>query len=195
MSGDARNVFVAAEGVLYVADTSAAAPTDAETPVGGDFTDVGGFGKDGLGIRPSMETSPFRFFGSFFDDLLLVTSRGLQLTVTLYEWNQESVKLAFDGGEVTGSGDSWAYTPPTPRSINEKSVILDLFYGDKIHRWYFPRVRVSEVGDISFTNETPNPIPLTFTVLQSNIGGSGSGEASTGFLHFVANDTNFGLGA
>jgi hypothetical protein len=183
MPKDATKAFVAADGTLYVGPTDAAAPTTATSTPDTDFVDMGGFDRDNLGLTPSRDENDYRFFGSFFPDLTIVTARGLQFTVTLAELTADALSLAFDGGDVTGSAGDWTYTPPDPRDINEKSVILDLFYGDKTHRWYFPRVKVSDVGQIAFQNENPTLVPLTFTVLQP-----ASGDA---FEMFTDDDTGF----
>lgn len=170
MAKDATKTLVAADGVLYVGPTTADAPTDADSAVDTDFVDLGGFFRDGLGLTPGREQNDFRFFGSFFTDRSIVTARTLEFTVTLAEFVDDAVMLAFDGGQVTGGPDEWEYVPPDPRDINEKSIVLDLFDGDKIHRWYFPRVSVSNVGQIAFQNEDVTGFPLTFKVLQPTSG-------------------------
>lgn len=189
MTKEPDNLFVPADGQFYIGPTTALAPTDAITPPDADFVDMGGFDRNNLGLTPGREETDYRFFGSFYPDLTTVTARTKQLTITLAETTAEALMQAFDGGTVTpGSGpDEWIYDPPDPREIAEKALILDLFYGDKIRRWYYRRAKVSAVDQIVLQNENPMLLPLTWSILNP---GGGLGP----FRVFVSGDPDWGAG-
>jgi hypothetical protein len=164
MALDADEVVIGSNGRVYVAPVGTTGPTDIATALNASFVDLGYASEDGVSFTPSLDTNEIRAWQSFYPVRRAVTSRSFEIGVTLLQWNTESLQLAFGGGSVAVNTGISTYTPPDPEDLDYRAMVVTWQDGDKDYRMHFPKVLVTDVGDITIQRSDPAGIELTFAV-------------------------------
>lgn len=164
MAYDATDIRVGANGQVYVAPITAAAPTSTVSVLDTLFVDIGFVSEEGVMFVDQKELTDVTRWKQALPDRRIVTSRTMALQMVLRELSAQTIEFAL-GGTVNTSGAEFTYTPPAPLDQLESSVILDWVDGPKRYRLYIPRgVAVSNVG-FSINRQSPTELPLTFVAL------------------------------
>jgi hypothetical protein len=164
MALDADEIVVGADGALYVAEVGTTGPTDIDTTLGAGWAHLGYTNEDGVEITPGMDMSEINGWQSFYALRRIVTSRSLEIGVTLLQWNADTIKLAFGGGEVTTAAGVSTYSPPEPSVIDYRALVVEWADGDKGYRLHIPKALVTDTGGMSLNRSDASGINLTFAL-------------------------------
>lgn len=170
MAIDTEEILVGANGTVYVAPTSASAPSGL-TALSSPWVDLGAVSDAGAAVSDSKAITDIRVWQSFYPARKIITSRDFTVAFALAQWNTDTLTLAFGGGTVTeDSGGFSTYTPPSPETLDERSLVLDWADGDRDYRLYIPKGLVAETVTTTLARTSNSELPITFAV----IGGTGS---------------------
>lgn len=174
MAFDPDEVIVAPFGHVYIAPSGTALPTDIEAALAGDWKDLGYLNEDGIQATFGLETTDIRAWQSETPIRRIVTARTGEIAVSLMEWSQDTVELAFGGGTWTDAGaGEFSYVFPTADdSIAEFAVLFDVEDGLTHLMFCFNRATVS--GDVatSFVRGAAALLPVTFGLLADETTGA-----------------------
>lgn len=164
---DTDEIVVGANGAVYVGPVGTTGPTDIATALNAGFLNLGYANEDGVTITPGMDLNEIRAWQSFYPVRRNVTNRTLEIGVSLLQWNEETIKLAFGGGSVAttaGPPAYYTYTPPDPEDLDYRAMVLTWIDGTKDYRLHIPKVLVTDVGDIPINRSDPSGLQLTFAL-------------------------------
>src|SRR5262245_46729796 len=117
MAFDANEIVVAPFGHVFVAPVGTPIPTDIDDvpdAIDAAWKDLGYLNEDGIQATFGLETLDIRAWQAETPVRRQVSARTGTITVSLMEWSEDSVVLAFGGGEWTdGGGGTFSYTFPT----------------------------------------------------------------------------------
>jgi hypothetical protein len=166
----AANILVGAGGSIYVGPVGATLPTDLTSPLDGSFTDVGYISEDGITLSASTDVTDIGAFQSLLPVRKIVTGRNFDLSFTLREWQEQTLVLAFGGGEVSETTSGvYRYDPPAAGdALYERAMVVEWRDGDKNYRLVINRGTVSEAVETSITRTNAADLPITFSVLDDD---------------------------
>lgn len=153
MTANAANVVTTITGRVYVAPTTAAAPTASIQALTG-FTDLGYIGEDGLGFKPERSTKEIKDMNGKLVRTV-ITDEKLSYEFSLLESNRAALELYFGSAMVNGK---FAYNPSN--TGGRKSFVFDVIDGAKLVRHYVPSGEVISVEAQTFKKGEP----LTYAV-------------------------------
>lgn len=166
MTNNANNVVVGANGTVYVAATSASAPTTVSSVLTG-FTELGYVTEDGATWTDGKEITDIHAWQELYPIRKLITAKTSTLAFGLREWRAKNVILAFGGGTVASVSGGYSYTPPSATTLDSRSLILDWQDGSKNYRLYFPTGIVSENVETHLTRSDSAVLAITFAATPS----------------------------
>lgn len=146
MAEDSSELFVAGDGHIYVAPFGTTLPNDIDDELDADFVELGYLTEDGFRMTPSITTVDIHGWQSAAILRKLVTARDITLGLDFLQSNEEVFKLYFGGGSFTDT----VYTPPGASEIDERSLVADVFDGDREWRFWFPKVTLSAARELAF---------------------------------------------
>lgn len=149
MTLDSSNVRVAVTGAWYVAPTSAAAPTAADSALPDDYKDLGYLSSDGTTKSTSRSTSDITAWQKAAKVRTVVTDSGVTFQFTLLETTAEGVGL-YTGSTVDENGK---VSVDPGRTAGRRKFILDVIDGDDIRRIYIADGEIVQApGDQKFVS-------------------------------------------
>jgi hypothetical protein len=162
MALTADNVVVGITGRVYVAPTTAAAPTDSTTALAVDFVDLGYVSADGVSFSTDRSSSQIRAW----QDADLVREVVTEATVTysfmLLETSEAVIEAYFGSTMVNGK------VSLNPSATGgKKSFVIDVVDGDKGIRHYVPAGEILTVEAQSITNGDALGYGITVTAYQT----------------------------
>jgi hypothetical protein len=166
MATDADEIVVGANGSVHVAPVGTAGPADIETALNASFIDLGFVSDDGIEITPGMDSADINAWQSFYPVRRIVTGRTLEIGLTLLQWNEDSIALAFGGGSVSttaGPPAYYTYTPPSPDEIDYRAMVIEWQDDTKTYRLHIPKVLVTDTSSLSLNRTDPAGLALTFS--------------------------------
>ena len=163
MATVADNVRVGTTGAVYVAATSATAPTSASSTLTG-FTELGYVHSDGVTETRDRSTNQIRAWQN--SDLVreVVTEATATFQTTLLETNAATL-AAYYGVTVDGSDGSVEVNPSA--TGGRKSFVIDLVDGSETIRTYIPAGEILSVGEQVYQNGEPLGYDVTITAYVS----------------------------
>jgi hypothetical protein len=162
MALTADNVVVGITGRVYVAPTTAAAPTDSTTALAVDYVDLGYVSQDGVNFSTDRSTSQIRSWQGA--DLVreVVTEATVTYSFMLLETTEAVIEAYFGNAIVDGK------VSLNPSSTGgKKSFVIDVVDGDKGIRHYIPSGEVLSIEAQSITNGDALGYGITVTAYQS----------------------------
>lgn len=148
MALDGTQVRVAGAGRVYSADTTAAAPTDSNTALATEWTDLGYVTEDGVSFTFGRETEDLNSWQA--DKVRVLTIRAPKsVEFALMQSNKDTLVVALGGGSITETDGEYQILPPADDVNEERSLTIEFSDGDVAWRYYFPRVQVQ--GEVAFT--------------------------------------------
>lgn len=166
----AANILVGAGGSVFVGPVGAVLPTDLATALDPSFADLGFISEDGITLSASTDVTDIAAFQSLLPVRKIVTGRNFDLSLTLREWQEQTLLLAFGGGEVSEpSAGIYRYDPPTAGdALYERAMVVEWRDGAKNYRLVINRGTVSEAVETSITRTSAADLPITFSVLDDD---------------------------
>ena len=174
MANTASNVSVgkpAIAGAIYAAPSGTACPTDAITALAAAFKCLGYVSEDGLTNSNSPESDSIKAWGG--DTVLtILTSKEDTFQFTLIEaLNVDVLSFVYGSANVSGTVQSGITIQANSKDIPECVLAIDmLFTGNVAKRIVIPHAKVSEVGDISYTDGDAVGYETTVTCLPDSSG-------------------------
>lgn len=166
MPNNADEVFVAANGHIYVAPTDATAPTNASSTmasVDSDWIDLGYATQDGVSLAPGQEVTDIFVWQEFYPIKRIPTSKSFEVSFTLAQLNSETLGLAFGGGTTTGADPGpYTFSPAAAETLDERSMTIDVIDGTRVYRFYIPVGIVTDLGEVTFNRTSIVNLPVTF---------------------------------
>lgn len=162
MALTADSVVVGITGRVYVAPTTATAPTDSTTVLDVDFIDLGYVSSEGVNFETSRSSSQIRAWQD--GDLVreVVTEATVTYSFMLLE-TTEAVIEAYFGSTITAGKVSL-----NPNSTGgKKSFVIDVIDGAKAIRHYIPSGEILSIEAQSITNGDALGYGITVTAYQS----------------------------
>ena len=168
---DPSETLVAVGGQVSVAPLGTTLPTTTTGALNAAFVGLGYTTDDGVSFSVSKETTDVPAWQSFDPIRTLLTSRTIQASMSLQQWNEDTVPLAFGGGEVSGTTPNFKYTPPSPDDgLDERCMVIDANDGDVHMRLVFPRGLVVDAVETTLSKGATAVLPITFKLLAPETG-------------------------
>jgi hypothetical protein len=142
MALDSDNVRVAVTGAVYVAPTTAPAPSYSDDALDNAFQDLGYVSADGIAETIDKSTTQIRSWqdGSLVREIVSEGTYSVELT--FIETNQDVVELYYGATLTNGELDG------DPRQTGgRKSFVIDVIDGNSIERTYIPAGEITSVGE------------------------------------------------
>lgn len=159
MANNSNNVRVGVSGSVYVAATTASAPTTASSSLTG-YTELGYISTDGITETRERSTNLIRAWQNA--DLVreVVTESNAMFKFTCLEATKDVLEL-FYGSTVTGSNGSIEVNPAS--TGGRKSFVFNVVDADKLVRLYVPLGEVTAIDDVVYVNGDPISFSMTVT--------------------------------
>lgn len=173
MSKNVDEIVVGANGSLWAAPVGTTAPADQDAAPGAGWVDLGYASEDGVTVTDSKTLEKIPVWQLFYAARQIVTERDLALGFVLRQWNADTVKLAFGGGEVTEpvpASGNYKFTPPDPEAIDERSLLIDWQDGTKHYRLVIVRGMVTDNVETNLVRTAAADLPITFGLLGDDAG-------------------------
>lgn len=140
-------------GAIYAAPLGTSLPTDASTSLAAAFKELGYISEDGITNSNSPESDVVKAWGG---DTVLTLNQGKEDTfsMTLIEvMNLDVLKLVYGADNVTGTLATGITIKANSKDVAEQSIVIDMVLkGDVMKRIVLPQAKVSEVGDITYSD-------------------------------------------
>lgn len=166
MALDSSKVRVAVTGGVFIGETNATPPNDANSdPTNNGFADLGYVHEDGVTETRERSTEQLRAWQNA--DILreVVTEATMTYTFRLVETKAETIALYY-GSDVDPLDGSVAIVPA--RTGGRKSFIIDVIDGTDFIRTYIPNGEVTEVGEQVYASGEAVGYEVTITAYPSN---------------------------
>nr|DAF36208.1 MAG TPA: tail protein [Caudoviricetes sp.] len=151
-------------GAMYVAPAGTALPTDATTALAEAFKSLGYISEDGLTNSNSPESEEIKAWGG---DIVLtpITGRPDTYSVKLIEsLNVDVLKMAYGDDNVTGTLETGITVKANATDLEEHPVVVDMILRNGVlKRICIPSAKVSEIGEISYTDADASGYELTLS--------------------------------
>ena len=140
-------------GAVYSAPLGATLPMDATTELDADFKSLGYISEDGLTNTNTPETETIQAWGG--DTVAVVeTSKEDTFTYTLIEsTNIDVLKEVYGQENVSGTLETGITIKANSKQLEEHSLVIDMVLkGGNLKRVVIPNGKVSEIGEITYTD-------------------------------------------
>lgn len=146
-------------------------PTDATTPLGEEFENVGFISEDGVTNEVETDSEEIKAWGG---DIVATpqTSRSEKFGFTMIETNETSLKVVYGKDNVSVAPDTGAITVKHNGNEREEYVVVieTLFGKDRVRRQVVPRGKVLEIGEIVFKDDEPVGYETSISALMDKDG-------------------------
>lgn len=141
-------------GAIYAAPLGTALPTDATSSLNVAFKELGYVSEDGITNSNSPESDVIKAWGG---DTVLTLNQGKEDTfsMTLIEvLNLEVLKLVYGSSNVTGTTLANGISiKANSTDLPENAIVIDMVLKNNVlKRIVLPQAKVSEVGDITYSD-------------------------------------------
>lgn len=172
MWNDPGETIVAGTGQAYVAPVGTALPTTAVAALNAAFYGLGYHTEEGVSINQAVDISEFRVWQSKYVVRRVRNTEDFTLSFQLVQFNEETLPLAFGGGEVVSDGSTgFRYNPPSANdAVDERSMVIDVIDGDMVGRFVIPKGSVSEPVETSFNRTNLSQLPISFKAQEPDDG-------------------------
>lgn len=151
-------------GAVSVAPLATALPTDATTTLNSAFANLGYISEDGLTNENTPETDNVKAWGG--DTVLITQSEKTDtFTFTLIEvLNVDVLKFVYGDDNVTGTLAEGITVKANAEEAEDREIVIDMILRNgALKRIVIPLGRISEIGEISYTDEDAVGYEVTVT--------------------------------
>lgn len=171
MGRNVEEIVVGANGSIYSALPGSPLPGSILEPLDTEagWVDLGYASEDGVTWTDGKSMTPIRAWQSFYDLRRIVESREGTASFALMQWNPDTVKLAYGGGDFTEpAAGAYRYHPPAPSDLGETMLAIEWQDGDKDYRLVLPRGNVSDNVETNIVRTEAGMLPITYALLGSD---------------------------
>ena len=174
MANTAGNVSAgkpALNGAVYRAASGTTLPTDATTALSADFKCLGYCGEDGLVNSNSPSTTDIKAWGG--DTVLSIQEEKTDtFQVTLIEvLNADVLKAVYGASNVSGTLSTGVTITANAKEAEEGVWAVDmLLNSNTVKRIVIPKGKITEIGDITYSDSDPIGYEVTITALPDESG-------------------------
>ena len=163
-------------GAVFRAPLGSTLPTTADGTLDVAFVNQGYCSEDGLTNNNNKETESIKAWGG--DTVFVVgTEHTDEFTVTLIEvTNPEVLKTVHGDGNVSGALATGLTVKVNSDEVPESAWVIDMILHGVMKRVVIPKGKITEVGEVSYTDEDAVGYEITITALS---GGFGAGDNDT----------------
>ncbi len=161
---ESGEIVVGANGSVFVAALGVAAPTNATTALASGWIDMGFVSENGATFTDSRTVTPIPVWQSFYPPRRIITERDAMVEFVLRQWNTATLRLAFGGGDITGTAPNFTYTPPDPSELDERQMCLDWQDGARSFRLYIGKGMVTDNVATNIVRTAAADLPIVFGV-------------------------------
>lgn len=156
-------IVVAGNGKVYVAPTTATAPSDATTALSVDWVDLGYVSEDGVSATFGRTTETVGAWQSLYPVRRITTEASAMVKFNLRQWNSDTVPFALGGGTITEpSPGEYEFVPADPSTIDERSLIVEWQDGARHYRLYFPKGMITDAVETNITRSSAADLPISY---------------------------------
>jgi hypothetical protein len=182
-----NEIVLAGNGQVYIAPSGTALPTDPVAALNPAFVGLGYVTEDGATVTVTPDIAEFNAWQTRTPVRREMTSRTIEVSFSLMQWDEDTVPFAFGGGTVSGTVGNYRYNMPDDNAaLDERAMVLEAVDGAKHFRWVFAKGNVVEAVEATYARTDPAVLPITFRALAA------SGQ-SPGY--FLADTTAFAAGS
>lgn len=176
MSNNADEIVVAQDGSINVAPYGTTLPTLTSSPtsaLNAAFKEMGYASEDGVSFSVARDIVGRRVWQSKSEVRRDEQGRDETLAMVLVQWNEDTMREVFGGGEVENTAlNVFVYTPPAPgESLREVSVAIDWQDGDKDYRLLIPKATVDGDVEITLNAQEMAGLPFGLKALYDDVAG------------------------
>jgi hypothetical protein len=171
MALTASEVVVAGTGHIYVAPVGTTAPATPVAAWGTGWVECGYTSDDGVSLTPGSDANDINVWQDPYPVRRIINSRSFEIGVTLAQWNQTTVVLAFGGGSITtttGPPASYKYDFPTAGGFDERAMGVEWTDGSTVYRLIVPRGAVTDLGDVNLSRGDNAGLEITYSAFASS---------------------------
>ncbi len=161
---ESGEIVVGANGSVHVAAIGVTGPTNATTSLATGWIDMGFVSENGATFTDSRTVTPIPVWQSFYPARRIITERDAMVAFVLRQWNTATLRLAFGGGDISGTAPNFTYTPPSPDELDERQLCLDWQDGARSFRLYIPKGIVTDNVATNIVRTAAADLPITFGV-------------------------------
>lgn len=170
MGRNVDEIVVGSNGAIYKGAIGSPIPGSILDPLDPDaWIDLGYASEDGVTWTVGKSKTPVRAWQSFWDLRRVVESMEATATFSLLQWNGDTVKLAWGGGDIVEpEPGAFRYVPPPPQDTDEGMLAIEWSDGAKDYRLILPKGDVSDTVETNITRTDAGMLPITFSLLGSD---------------------------
>lgn len=162
------DIVVGADGSILVAPVGTEPPAGITDPWGDGWVDLGYASDDGAKFTDSKTLTDIPVWQLFYPARKIISARDFNVDFALRQFDGETVKLGFGGGDIATIDGGFRYTPPSPSFIDERALGLEWLDGDKVFRLVLPKGLVTSNVETEVKRSAASDLPITFGVIGSD---------------------------
>jgi len=175
MTVNKANIRVAQLARVFLAPVGTAAPTDARTPMGPGWREVGYFTPDSLSWATDPSFEQVRSHQSNYPTRTFQTEDAASLSVDLQEWSGANFKAVYGGGKITEvvpatTPPTYKFSPPQIGGRSSVAAVIEIIDGEVHFRRIIPACEQNEGVEQTFERTSESTLPLRLAVLGSDLG-------------------------
>jgi len=164
-ANSADAIRFASNGTLSVAPVATAGPTDASTPLGVGWSQLGYVSDAGVSLTPSITTQAINAWQSAVPVKYLVTGATFQMAFVLLQFDKEAVELYFGSTfETNATSESKMEIGSNPDLI-ETALVVEWTDATVTNRLHIPRAQVSAREALTLVRTGATQLGLTLDAL------------------------------